>query len=178
MIEIKGISKSFEGHKAVDDVSVTIKENTVFGLIGTNGAGKSTLMRMMTGVMKPDEGYVLIDGKMVFDNAEVKKDLFFIADDPYFFANSNAYDMEKYLSSIYPEFDSEQYYHMLENFGLPRKRKVSTYSKGMKKQLALICGVCSKAKYLLCDEAFDGLDPVMRQGSERGRFRKRRWLLR
>ncbi len=164
MIEIKGISKSFEGHKAVDDVSVTIKENTVFGLIGTNGAGKSTLMRMMTGVMKPDEGYVLIDGKMVFDNAEVKKDLFFIADDPYFFANSNAYDMEKYLSSIYPEFDSEQYYHMLENFGLPRKRKVSTYSKGMKKQLALICGVCSKAKYLLCDEAFDGLDPVMRQG--------------
>ena len=78
MIEIKGISKSFEGHKAVDDVSVTIKENTVFGLIGTNGAGKSTLMRMMTGVMKPDEGYVLIDGKMVFDNAEVKKIYFLL----------------------------------------------------------------------------------------------------
>ena len=164
MIEIKGISKSFEGHKAVDDVSVTIKENTVFGLIGTNGAGKSTLMRMMSGVMKPDSGYILVDGRPVFENAEVKKDLFFIADDPYFFSNSNAYDMQKYLSSVFPEFDTEQYYHMLENFGLPKKRKVSTYSKGMKKQLALICGICSKAKYLLCDEAFDGLDPVMRQG--------------
>ncbi len=164
MIEIKGITKSFEGHKAVDDVSVTIKENTVFGLIGTNGAGKSTLMRMMTGVMKPDAGYILVDGRPVFDNADVKKDLFFIADEPYFFANSNANDMQKYLSSIYPEFDTQQYYQMLENFGLPKKRKVNTYSKGMKKQLALIGGICSKAKYLLCDEAFDGLDPVMRQG--------------
>ena len=78
MIEIKGISKSFEGHKAVDDVSVTIKENTVFGLIGTNGAGKSTLMRMMSGVMKPDAGYILVDGRPVFENAEVKKDLFLL----------------------------------------------------------------------------------------------------
>ena len=164
MIEIKGISKSFEGHKAVDDVSVMIKENTVFGLIGTNGAGKSTLMRMMTGVLKADEGYILVDGRPVFDNADVKKDLFFIADEPYFFANSNASDMQKYLNTIYPEFDNEQFEQMLDNFGLPKKRKVSTYSKGMKKQLALICGICSKAKYLLCDEAFDGLDPVMRQG--------------
>ena len=164
MIEIKGISKSFEGHKAVDDVSVNIKENTVFGLIGTNGAGKSTLMRMMTGVLKADDGYILVDGRPVFDNAEVKKDLFFISDEPYFFANSNAADMQKYLNTIYPEFDNEQFEQMLTSFGLPKKRKVSTYSKGMKKQLALICGICSKAKYLLCDEAFDGLDPVMRQG--------------
>ena len=164
MIEIKGISKSFEEHKAVDNVSVRIKENTVFGLIGTNGAGKSTLLRMVCGVMKPDEGYILIDDRPVFDNAEAKKDIFFIADEPYFFANSNAEDMQKYFSTIYPDFDIEQYYQMLENFGLEKRRKVNTYSKGMKKQLALICGVCSKAKYLFCDEAFDGLDPVMRQG--------------
>lgn len=164
MIEIKGISKSFEEHKAVDNVSVRIKENTVFGLIGTNGAGKSTLLRMVCGVMKPDEGYILIDDRPVFDNAEAKKDIFFIADEPYFFANSNAEDMQKYFSTIYPDFDKEQYYQMLENFGLEKRRKVNTYSKGMKKQLALICGVCSKAKYLFCDEAFDGLDPVMRQG--------------
>ena len=164
MIEIKGISKSFEGHKAVDNVSVQIKENTVFGLIGTNGAGKSTLLRMVCGVMKPDAGYILIDDRPVYDNVEVKKDIFFIADEPYFFANGNAQDMQKYFSIIYPNFDSDQYYQMLENFGLEKGRKISTFSKGMKKQLALILGVCSKAKYLFCDEAFDGLDPVMRQG--------------
>ena len=164
MIEIKGISKSFEGHKAVDNVSVLIKENTVFGLIGTNGAGKSTLLRMVCGVMKPDAGYILIDDRPVYDNAEAKKDIFFIADEPYFFANGNAQDMQKYFCTIYPDFDSDQYYQMLENFGLEKRRKISTFSKGMKKQLALILGVCSKAKYLFCDEAFDGLDPVMRQG--------------
>ena len=164
MIEINGVSKSFDGHKAVDNVSVQIKENTVFGLIGTNGAGKSTLLRMVCGVMKPDAGYILIDEKPVFDNVDAKKDFFFIADEPYFFTNGNAEDMQKYFSTIYPEFDVEQYYQMLNNFGLERRRKINTFSKGMKKQLALICGVCSKAKYLFCDEAFDGLDPVMRQG--------------
>ena len=164
MIEIKGISKNFDGHKAVDNVSVSIKENTVFGLIGTNGAGKSTLLRMVSGILKPDAGYILIDGRPVFDNTEAKKDIFFISDEPYFFTNCNASDMQKYFSVIYPEFDTEQYYQMLDNFGLAKRRKISTFSKGMKKQLALICGVCSKAKYLLCDEAFDGLDPVMRQG--------------
>lgn len=164
MIEIKGISKKFDGHKAVDNVSVSIKENTVFGLIGTNGAGKSTLLRMVSGILKPDAGYILIDDRPVFDNTEAKKDIFFISDEPYFFTNGNASDMQKYFSVIYPEFDTEQYYQMLDNFGLAKRRKISTFSKGMKKQLALICGVCSKAKYLLCDEAFDGLDPVMRQG--------------
>ena len=67
MIEIKGISKSFEEIKAVDNVSVTIKEGNVFGLIGTNGAGKSTVLRMVTGVYKPDEGVITIDGLPVFD---------------------------------------------------------------------------------------------------------------
>lgn len=164
MIEINGVSKSFGEHKAVDHVSVQIRENTVFGLIGTNGAGKSTLLRMVCGVMKPDEGHILIDDRPVYDNAEVKKDIFFIADEPYFFANSNAEDMQKYFSTIYENFDTTQYYQMLTNFGLEKRRKISTFSKGMKKQLALLCGVCSKAKYLFCDEAFDGLDPVMRQG--------------
>ena len=96
MIEIKGISKKFDSHVAVDNVSVQIKENTVFGLIGTNGAGKSTLLRMVCGVMKPDAGCILIDDRPVYDNVEAKKDIFFIADDPYFFANGNAQDMQKH----------------------------------------------------------------------------------
>ncbi len=164
MIEIKNVVKSYDQIKAVDHVSVTIKENTVFGLIGTNGAGKSTVLRMLAGVQRPNEGEIMIDGLPVFDNMEAKKKLYFIADEPYFFANANAADMQKYLCSIYPEFAVEDFYSYLINFGLDKKRRINTYSKGMKKQLALICGVCSGAKYLLCDETFDGLDPVMRQG--------------
>lgn len=164
MIEIRNVSKTFDGNKAVDDVSVSIRENAVFGLIGTNGAGKSTVLRMLAGVLEPDGGEIAIDGLPVFDNMEAKRKIYFIADEPYFFANSNAVDIQKYLSSCYPEFSKEDFYTYLINFGLDKKRKINTYSKGMKKQLALICGVCSGTKYLLCDETFDGLDPVMRQG--------------
>ncbi|MDE5908164.1 MAG: ABC transporter ATP-binding protein [Lachnospiraceae bacterium] len=164
MIEIRNVTKSYDRIKAVDNVSVTIKENTVFGLIGTNGAGKSTVLRMLAGVLEPEQGEIAIDGLPVFDNMEAKKNIYFIADEPYFFANSNAVDMQKYLRSIYPDFAVEDFNNYLVNFGLDKKRKINTYSKGMKKQLALICGVCSNVKYLLCDETFDGLDPVMRQG--------------
>ncbi len=164
MIELRNVTKSFDKIKAVDNVSVAIKENTVFGLIGTNGAGKSTVLRMIAGVLEPELGEIVIDGIPVFDNMEAKKKIYFIADEPYFFANSNAVDMQKYLTCVYPEFAVEDYYNYLVNFGLDKKRKINTFSKGMKKQLALICGVCSGVKYLLCDETFDGLDPVMRQG--------------
>lgn len=164
MIEVYNVTKTFERMKAVDSVSVTIKENTVFGLIGTNGAGKSTMLRMITGILKPDEGTIAIDNMPVYDNVEAKKQFFFIADEPYFFANANADTMERYYSSIYENFNKAEYDKYLENFNLDKRRKIATYSKGMKKQLALILGICAHTKYLLCDETFDGLDPVMRQG--------------
>lgn len=165
MIEIHNLTKSFDQKiKAVDNVSVTIKENTVFGLIGTNGAGKSTVLRMVSGVLKPDEGVVTVDNMPVYDNIEAKKQLFFIADEPYFFANTNARTMERYYSGIYENFNKEEFYKYLENFSLDKNRKISTFSKGMKKQLALLLGICAHTKYILCDETFDGLDPVMRQG--------------
>ena len=164
MIEAKRISKTFDGFKAVNDVTVTITENNVFGLVGTNGAGKSTVLRMIAGVYKPDEGIITVDEQPVFDKMETKKKLFFIADEPYFFANSTAADMQKYYTSIYKNFDVEQFYRYLSHFELDKRRKINTYSKGMKKQLALLLGISAKTKYLLCDETFDGLDPVMRQG--------------
>ena len=164
MIEMYNLTKSFGSIKAVDSVSVSIKENTVFGLIGTNGAGKSTVLRMVSGVMKPDEGTVTVDNMPVYENVEAKEKLFFIADEPYFFANADARAMERYYSNVYKDFCKEEFYDYLKSFGLDSRRKINTFSKGMKKQLALLLGICSHTKYLLCDETFDGLDPVMRQG--------------
>ena len=163
MIEIKDVSKQFGKTRAVDHVSFSVKEENVFGLIGTNGAGKSTMLRMLAGVLKPDAGLVLIDGMQVYDNVNAKKMFFFIGDEPYFFSNATPRDMEKYYSSVFSAFSRESYYLYLANFGLDSRRKINTFSKGMKKQLALICGICSGTKYLFCDETFDGLDPVMRQ---------------
>ena len=164
MIEIKDVTKRFGGITAVDHVNVTIREGNVFGLIGTNGAGKSTVLRLATGVYRPDEGEILIDTLPVYDNREAKKRFFFIPDEPYFFHNANAAEMARYYASVYETFDGAAFFDMLEKFGLDKKRKIHTFSKGMKKQLALLLGLYAGTRYLLCDETFDGLDPVMRQG--------------
>lgn len=164
MIEAVNISKSFDDIKAVDNISVSIKEGTVFGLIGTNGAGKSTFMRMIAGVIKPDAGTILIDGIPVYESEEAKSKFFYISDEQHFISNATPKEMEKFYSSIYPEFDKEKFYGYLEKFDLSKNRKINTFSKGMKKQLSVLLGISSGCKYLLCDETFDGLDPVMRQG--------------
>ncbi len=163
MIEVKGLSKSFDEIKAIDGVSARIEDGHVFGLIGTNGAGKSTFMRMLSGVLKPEAGEILIDGEPVYDNPAVKEKVFYISDDQYFFKSGTPGDMAKLYETCYPAFEREKWKELMEKFGLDAKRKVNTFSKGMKKQLSVLCGICSGTKYLLCDETFDGLDPVMRQ---------------
>ena len=163
MIEVKNLSKSFGTVKAIDEISAHIEEGHVFGLIGTNGAGKSTFMRMLTGVLKPDNGEILIDGGSVYDNPGVKGKIFYISDDQYFFKSGTPRDMVKLYRTYYPDFQEEKWKDLMGKFGLDVNRKVNTFSKGMKKQLSVICGICANTKYLLCDETFDGLDPVMRQ---------------
>lgn len=163
MIEVKGLSKAFEEVKAIDNISARIEEGHVFGLIGTNGAGKSTFMRMLSGVLKPETGEILIDGEPVYDNPTVKEKVFYISDDQYFFKSGTPRDMAKLYRTYYPAFDGEKWKNLMGKFGLDEKRKINTFSKGMKKQLSVICGICAGTKYLLCDETFDGLDPVMRQ---------------
>ena len=78
MIELKNVSKSFDGIEALKNVSVTVREGEVFGLIGTNGAGKSTLLRVISGVLKPDTGMALIDGENVYENPQAKAKIFFL----------------------------------------------------------------------------------------------------
>ena len=164
MIEIKNVSKSFGEIQAVSQVSLTLKEQNVFGMLGTNGAGKSTLLRMVAGVMRPDEGEILIDGENVWDNPEAKRKIFYISDDQFFFPNTTAEKMADVYSVYYPGFDRRRFMKFLLRFGLDGERKIQTFSKGMKKQLSLLLGICANVSYLLCDETFDGLDPVMRQG--------------
>ena len=163
MITTNKLSKSFGDIQALKDLDLTIADDQVFGLVGTNGAGKSTFLRLAAGIYKPDGGEITIDKAPVYDNPEVKKNLFFIADDPYFFPNSSAADMGRYYSRVYPAIDRARFDKLLSDIGLDAKRPIGNYSKGMKKQLAVVCGVCSGTKYLLCDETFDGLDPMMRQ---------------
>lgn len=163
MIEAINISKSFHDIKAVNNISTTISEGRIFGLIGTNGAGKSTFLRMLAGILNPDTGHITIDGLSIFDNVEAKGKFFYISDEQYFFPNATPSSMFYYYKTIYPAFNEPRFWLLLERFSLGKERKISTFSKGMRKQLSIIYGICAGTKYLFCDETFDGLDPVMRQ---------------
>lgn len=163
MIKADNLTKRFQGVTAVDHIHAEIQDGTVFGLIGTNGAGKSTFLRMAAGILKPDEGTITLDGESVFEDTRVKARCFYIPDEPYFLGNGTPDDMKTFYQGIYPNFDTDRFGKLLKSFELDGRRKIQTFSKGMKKQLAVLLGICAGTDYLFCDETFDGLDPVMRQ---------------
>ncbi len=163
MIEAVSLTKRFEDIVALDDVTATIKEGQVFGLIGTNGAGKSTFLRCLCGVYKADGGKVMIDGAEVYERPHTKSRIFFISDEQYFFPGATPLDMAASYAIYNERFDRERFRKLLKEFGLDERRKISTFSKGMKKQLSVISALSAYTEYIFCDETFDGLDPVMRQ---------------
>lgn len=163
MITADNATKRFDTVTAVDHVCAEVRDGSVYGLIGSNGAGKSTFLRMLSGILKPDEGTVQIDGADIFENVALKERFFFISDEQFFFPNCTPADMKNYYKRFYSRFDDDRYRKLMDGFGLDENRKIRTFSKGMKKQVSVICGICSGTDYLFCDETFDGLDPVVRQ---------------
>jgi len=163
MIEARQLTKNFGVVTAVNNVTVSIGEGQVFGLLGTNGAGKSTLLRLIAGILRQDSGSLTLDNGPVFEHPETKQKCFYISDDQYYFANAYPDQIADFYAAHYAGFDVPGFQRLLESFGLDRRRKVNTFSKGMKKQLSILAGLTADTPYLLCDETFDGLDPVMRQ---------------
>ena len=159
MIQINNLTKRFgENVIAVNDLSLEIKQG-VTGLIGENGAGKSTLLRLIADVYYKDEGEILIDS-FSNDTSEAKNDLFFLSDDPFYSGNGNALENLKFYHALF-DLDESVFKDMMSKLSLPLDRRVSTFSKGMRRQLFLCIALSMKAKYILLDEAFDGLDPIV-----------------
>lgn len=163
MIELKEFTKKFGDVTAVDAVSFQVEPGSIFGLVGSNGAGKSTLLRSICGVYEPDGGQVLLDGEAPYENPAVKGKVFFVSDYPYFMNQFALKDMADFFRRIYPNWSEEEYARLQKIFPLDPKIKIHNMSKGMQRQAALTCALATMPEYLLMDEVFDGLDPVMRQ---------------
>jgi len=163
MVELRNITKNFGTFKALDDLSMTVPQGSVYGLVGPNGAGKSTAIRVLTGVYRPDAGSVTVEGLPVYENPNVKTRICSIPDEIFYFPSASLEDMHKFYRGIYPKFDSVLFKRLYEVFELPKKSPIRRFSKGMQKQAAFQLSICARPELLVLDEPVDGLDPVMRR---------------
>jgi len=161
MIEIKNINHSLGGKEVLKDVNLTVKEGSVMGLVGINGAGKSTLLRIVSGVYRPCGGEVLLGGKNVLEES-TRENLFFLPDDPYFTMYTTGNGLFEMYKAFYPAIDAAKFEEYLKAYSIDAKKPIRNFSKGMRRQLFIALALAVKPKYLLLDEAFDGLDPLSR----------------
>lgn len=161
MIEIKGLTHSFGTKLVLNNIELTIPDGTVLGLVGINGAGKSTLLRLLSGVYD-SKGCVLYDGKSPM-KAETKRDIFFLPDDPYYTATSTPNKMFEFYKTFYPSIDREVFDRLISKYEINPKQNLRNFSKGMRRQVFIALALAVKPKYMLLDEAFDGLDPLSRK---------------
>ena len=162
MIKIENLSKKYDKNYVIENLNCTIKDGSIYGLVGSNGAGKSTLLRLINGIFLPDSGTILIDNKQVFENETLKQELVFVPDDLFFYPGYTLLDTAKYYQAMYKKFDIKYLIKLASILKLDLNKKISTFSKGMKRQCALICALATHSKYMFFDETFDGLDPVIR----------------
>lgn len=163
MIEVKNLRKTFDGFVALDDLTMTVPDGAVYGLVGPNGAGKSTVIRHITGIFRPDSGTVTVGGAPVYENPAVKAGISYIPDDVFYFPSASLTDMARFYAKTYKSFDRKLYEELRQSFNLDPKSQLRRFSKGMQKQAAFLLAIASRPKVLVLDEPVDGLDPVMRR---------------
>ena len=163
MLEMKHVTKTFGSFKALDDLTMTVPQGAVYGLVGPNGAGKSTAIRHLTGIYRPDKGEITLEGLPIYENPTVKATIGYIPDDIFYFPSATLEEMRRFYKGIYPEFDDILFEKLYEVFLLPKKTPIRRFSKGMQKQAAFQLTLSCKPEVLILDEPVDGLDPVMRR---------------
>jgi len=167
MLTVQGVEKRFGTKKAIVDLSLTLEEGHIFGMLGTNGAGKSTLLRVMSGIFSADAGSVFLDEKPVYENPAAKRAICYLSDDPTFLPNASIAEMGRMQAAYYPEYSESKLKALCERFSLPMNERITSFSKGTQKRAQICLGLALNPRVLLCDETFDGLDPVMRESFKR-----------
>jgi len=163
MLKIEKVSKSFDGSKVLDQVSIEIQPGTIYGIIGENGVGKSTLIQCLTGVYKQDEGTVELDGQPIYENNEVKLKIGYVADRNQYFKGYKVKEMVELFKGIYPKFSVEKFNQYNQIFELDLKAKVKNLSKGMQMRLALMLNLAAQPQVLVLDEPTSGLDALAKK---------------
>ena len=162
MIEIRNMSHTLGNKIILKEINLDVPDNTILGIVGINGAGKSTLLRLLSGVYLPDDGCILYDGKNPAV-PETRKDIFFLPDDPYYTTFMTPSSLFEYYKAFYPNAEQALYDALLTTYKVKLNGKMRNFSKGMRRQVFIALSLAIKPRYLLLDEAFDGLDPLSRK---------------
>lgn len=161
-IEINGLTKRYDGF-TLDNVSLAVPRGSIMGFVGQNGAGKTTTIRAILGIIRPDTGSIKLFGQSPDKNeAAIKSRIAVVFDELPFHECLNALQLDKIMGELYPKWNSGVFAAYLERFSLPRKKKFSQLSKGMKMKLQIAAALSHGAELLVMDEATSGLDPVVR----------------
>ncbi|MCC3864970.1 ABC transporter ATP-binding protein [Terrisporobacter petrolearius] len=161
MIEVKHVKKKYKRVKALDDVSFNIEEGKITCILGVNGVGKSTILKVIAGLVKPNSGEILIDGEK-FSQQTYNK-LAFVTDIDIHFNHLNIKETFDLMKLFYKNWDEDRAYEMLSMFSLTDDKKISELSKGNKARVKIIIGFAQRAKYILLDEPFSGIDIFKRE---------------
>ena len=158
MLEICDLTKRYGTFTAIENISFSVPDGCVYGLVGYNGAGKTTLLKTVSAVYLPDEGEVLVDGTSAHTHRTPERTPFIVADEPYFLPQATPDTMRDYYEGYYPDWSNATYRNLLALFKLDGRAKIGGFSKGMQRQVAILLGLATGARTLLLDESFDGLD--------------------
>ena len=160
IIKVENVSKSFAGRKVLDNVSLTIEQGAICGLIGRNGSGKTVLMKCICGFLTPDSGSIRIRGRLQNRKQDVSGNMGIIIESPGFLENESAYGNLLYLARLRGLIGQTEVKEAIRRVGLSPddRKKVKKYSMGMRQRLGIAQAIMEKPDILLLDEPMNGLD--------------------
>lgn len=160
-IDVNRLNKKLDTF-TLNNISFTVPQGAIVGLVGENGAGKTTTIKLLMDVMKKDSGDVTFFSDQEVNSTDLKEDIAIVYDDINFYDKLNAVKIDKIMRNIYKTWDSLIFFKLLEKFHLPKDREIKQLSKGMKMKLNIIIGLAHSPKLLILDEPTSGLDPAAR----------------
>ncbi len=161
MLRIESVYKNFGENEVLKDLSLTVEDGSIFGLVGVNGAGKSTLLRLISGVYEAEMGKITLDGSDTYSDEAIRSKIAFVSDETFFPHGSTMKSLKTFYQSMY-DFDEEAYQKYLKMFELKEDQAIAKFSKGMKRRVSLILALSLNPRLILLDEAYDGLEPLAR----------------
>lgn len=163
MIEVKHLSKSYDKVPALHDINISVPTGTVHGVIGENGSGKTTLIKCLTGIYRPEEGEILIDGESVYENPKVKRKIGYVADGNQYFPSYRVENLQRFYKDMYPTFSEKRFLELAKIFGVPKGKRIMQISKGQQMRVSFALNMACYPEVLIMDEPTSGLDVIAKK---------------